>query len=239
MTPAGWRALVTTAFAALLALAPGPAYADPGLELSRDGVRWGPSLDQPLFNDGIRLVPGGQTEATLWVRNSTEGVATVTVVVRGARSTMPRGVLAADDFAVRVGRGRTATGAELAGCRLLTTQVLRAGERRRSPVTVSLPETSRQVSEGRSLTLPVVVQLTAGRIARPTPCTDVGASPAPTTPDATLVTPTSPAVVQTDGGALSPRALAPISLGLLLLVLVALGRHGARIIRPGEPGPSR
>lgn len=243
MTPAGLRPLVTTALAALVALAPGPAHADTGLELSRDGVRWGTSLDQPLFGDGIRLVPGGRTEATLWVRNSTGGVATVTVVVRGARSTMPRGVLAADDFTVRAGGGRSATGSELAGCRLLTTSVLGAGERRGIPVTVSLPETSRQVSEDRSLTLPVVVQLTAGRVARPTPCGDVGATPAPTTPaatpDATPVAPASPSVVQTDGGPFSPRALVPTSLGLLLLVLVAFARRGARVIRRGEPAPHR
>lgn len=71
--------------AALLVGSAAPAVADaePDVELSVDGVTWGPDLTVPLFDPDIRWVPGDTRSATFRVRNSSGDPARLSVDVLG------------------------------------------------------------------------------------------------------------------------------------------------------------
>lgn len=56
--------LLLTAFAL-------PAAADDSvIELSRDGVTWGPDINEPLFDPAMRWVPGDSETSSFYVRNN-------------------------------------------------------------------------------------------------------------------------------------------------------------------------
>lgn len=71
--------------AALVAVTAGPAGADPEIGLSRDGTSWASSLGAPLFDSGIRWVPGDSRVASFFVRNESADPAELSVDVLGSR----------------------------------------------------------------------------------------------------------------------------------------------------------
>lgn len=80
-------ALVAAVVVLLVGL--GPASADePGgveLGLSRDGVTWSPTLAEPLFDPGVRWVPGDVRTERFYVRNQATSRGAMTVTVRSVR----------------------------------------------------------------------------------------------------------------------------------------------------------
>ncbi len=69
--------------ASALALPVVPAAVDDSpLELSVDGSTWSHAAPASLFADGLRLVPGDRTTATMHVRNAEETSGVLVVVVR-------------------------------------------------------------------------------------------------------------------------------------------------------------
>lgn len=196
----------------LVLLSP-PAVADePGLELSRDGRTWTSAWSAPLLDEDVRLVPGGSTRADLWVRNASGRPTTLTVATHDVRSTMPGGVSRLDDFRLRVGGTRVTAAAATEGYVVVLRQHLEPGERARVPVSVGLPGSSRDVSERRSVTVPLRVHLAEGG-----PDAACPRQPAPPAPP-----PETPGSVQTDGGPWSGERGLRADLGLVALASAAL-----------------
>lgn len=85
MTPHPTEArLLSIALAGALALVtvgPGPAYAD-DLALSFDGQHWRDDLRRPLFDPGLRWVPGDRAVETFYVRDDGPTGATMTIAIR-------------------------------------------------------------------------------------------------------------------------------------------------------------
>lgn len=101
MTPVRAASISAAAVAAVVMVAvPAAAQAAPGL--STDGVHWSHSLALPLFDPGVRWVPGDSRSASFYVRNDATDPA---VLVVAAHTSDPDGVLAAGDVTVsaRVG----------------------------------------------------------------------------------------------------------------------------------------
>lgn len=67
----------------LLAGVAAPAHAAEELELSADGVQWGPTLPGPIFDLAQKLVPGQSHSAELWVRNGGQSAAVLSASVSG------------------------------------------------------------------------------------------------------------------------------------------------------------
>ncbi|WP_435199149.1 hypothetical protein [Janibacter sp. GS2] len=203
----------------LLIAAPSVAgAADPGLDVSTDGRTWGSSLSRPLFDGGARVVPGGRTHAQVWARNSSSHRATLTVVSRDIRSTLPADVAARDDFRVRVG-GTELSGGELGRCRVLASHVLDPGQRQRVPMSVGLPASSRNISQDEVLSLSLRVGIVQGTSSAP--CGDGGTlDPTPAGGGDPAPPPEIPGRVQTDGGP-GDWGVLPDVVGIGLLALVA------------------
>lgn len=198
-------------------LAPAAAADEPGLELSRDGRTWSPALSGPLLDEDARIVPGGSTRADLWVRNSSAETTTMSVITRGARSTVPSDAAAHDDFRVRVAGTRVPPEQD-EGCRVLTTEPLDPGERQRVPVSVHLPSASGNVSQEESVTMSMRVHLVAGRAGDPCDPGDGGRDEDPDSgDDEGAAPPETPGRVSTDGGP-GERGAWPDLLGLGLVV---------------------
>lgn len=228
---------------AALLLAPVADADEPGLELSRDGRTWSTSLSGALLDEDVRIVPGGSTRADLWVRNSSDRRTTMSVLTRGISSSLPTDVAPRDDFRVTVA-GTRVPGSEVRGCRVFTTRPLDPGERQRVPVSVALPSTSRNVSQGESLTLSMRVNLVAGEAG--SPCT--GEAPGPgedPDPDGdepgdedgiVAPEPEAPGQVATDGGP----GEGPAATDLLLVGLGLLAATAAYVLRQrGRARPER
>lgn len=200
---------------AALLLVPAAAAEEPRLELSRDGVTWSPTLVGPILDEDLRVVPGGSTRSAVWVRNSSEDATTLSTIIRDARSTVPEEASAREDFRVRVGGSRVAAPGA-GGCRVHSSRTLEPGEQLRIPVSVSLPSSSGNISQGRAVSFSVRVLLVEGE--HSDPCSDA----APTVPE-------SPGVVQTDGGPGEDSLGADLLAAALLTVGAALGlRRRAR-----------
>lgn len=75
-------------------LVAGPAHADGELGLSYDGRHWQDRLERPLFDPGVRWVPGDVRTARFYVRNLGSDQGTLAVEVEHAERTGP-GALAA------------------------------------------------------------------------------------------------------------------------------------------------
>lgn len=219
---------------AALLLAPVAHAEEPGLELSRDGRTWSPSLSGPLLDEDARIVPGGATRADLWVRNSTGHRTTMSVLTRGISSSLPEDVAPRDDFRVTVD-GTRVPGSSTRGCRVFTTRPLDPGERQRVPVSVGLPGSSRNISQDASVRLSMRVNLVAGEAGNP--CT--GETPGPgddpdSEPDvpggddgAAAPVPEAPGQVATDGGP----GEGPARTDLVLVGLGLLAAAAAHTVR--------
>lgn len=240
---------------AVLVMAPTAPMAtadEPGLELSRDGRTWSSTLSGPVLDEDARLAPGGSTRSDVWVRNSSDRTTTLTTVAR-SRTTLPADVAPRDDFRVRVGASRVRAG-QVEDCRVLTTHELGPGDRQRLPVAVSLPQSSRTISEDESVTLGLRVHLVEGGPGDP--CDDDndggtgggdddgggGSGDSGGGGDDAAVsdpTPQTPGVVGTDGGPGERPALTDalvLALGLLAAVVAEQVRRRGRARR--EPPAS-
>lgn len=94
----GMTSLVLTVFAI-------PAHADGEIGLSRDGVHWADSFSQPLFDSGVRWVPGDVQTATFYVRNEAATGAELTVDVEADGDL---GLLGPDDMTIEARAGNDA-----------------------------------------------------------------------------------------------------------------------------------
>lgn len=221
---------VAAPFAAALLLAPSAHAEEPDLELSRDGRTWSSTLSAPLLDEDARLVPGGSTRSDVWVRNASGRTVTMTAFVRDSWTTLPDGVAPLDDFRVRVA-GTEVTGAQLSGCRVVARRALDPHEQQQVPVAVRLPTTSRNVSQGESLTLSLRVQLVAGEAADPcsgSDGSDDSRDSGGSDDEGVATPPERPGRVDTDGGLLErPVVTDVLALGLVAaLVACALRRRG-------------
>jgi LPXTG-motif cell wall-anchored protein len=72
----------------VLVAAAGPASADDSdrLGLSSDGVTWSSWLTEPLFDEGVRWVPGDERIASFFVRNQATDDAQLSIDVLGSTS---------------------------------------------------------------------------------------------------------------------------------------------------------
>lgn len=222
-------------------IAPGAPAAqadEPDLELSRDGRTWSSTFSGPVLDEDVRLVPGGSTRSDVWVRNSSDRTTTLTTIAR-SRTTLPADVPPRDDFRVRVGDARVRA-TQVEGCWVLTTHELDPGDRHRVPVAVSLPGTSRAISEDESVTLGLRVHLVEGGAGDP--CDGDGGNGDGGGDDggggdAVAPTPQTPGVVGTDGGPGERPALTDVlilALGLLAAAVTARVRRRGRV-RTGPP----
>lgn len=227
------RTEVLGVIGAALLVAPAAQADQPDLELSRDGRTWSSSLSGALLDEDVRIVPGGSTSADLWVRNSSGTTTTMSVLTRGARSSLPADVAPRDDFRVRVA-GTPVPGAGTHPCRVLTTQPLAPGEAQRVPLSVALPSTSRNISQDESVSLSLRVHLVAGEAGDP--CAGDSPDPGEDGPgrdDGGVgdgedgAAPPTPGRVATDGGP----GEGPAPTDLLLLGLGALAAAASRVLR--------
>ncbi|MBC7630672.1 hypothetical protein [Aeromicrobium sp.] len=124
---------VVSALAVVLVAAP-PASAAGELGLSRNGVTFAPALSGPLFDEGIRWVPGDIRSATFYVRNQGEAPARLTVDVLGAQMSE---LLDSGDLRVTAsGGGESQTVSDASAHRLLTLPDLE--DREIVPITVAV-----------------------------------------------------------------------------------------------------
>lgn len=115
---------VAAAVAAVAVVVPAaPAHADDELGLSRDGVSWSADLGAPLFEPGLRLVPGDVETRSFLVRNDgpSAGVLTVNVVAGDPDALLASGSLSVEAqvgggswVPVGIGRTRAVTALEVA-----------------------------------------------------------------------------------------------------------------------------
>lgn len=138
------RRLAPLVVAAVLAVGAtaAPAYADDEIGLSLDGATWLGQLSAPLFDDGLRWVPGDADDASFLVRNDGPSAGEVTVDVVAAD---PDGLLASDAFLLeaRVGSGPWVE--VLSGTTRLDSALLDIAEGARTRITVRgtfAPETT-------------------------------------------------------------------------------------------------
>lgn len=222
----------TTLLAAVLVPVPGWAAVraadEHGLQLSRDGRTWTSALSVPVLDEDVRLVPGGSTRSDLWIRNGSPRATTLTVTTRRIHSTLSRDVAPRDDFRVRVA-GRDVPTSDGSGCRVVRTVRLAPGESDRVRMSVSLPGSSRDVSERRTVTVPIRVSLVEG--ATDAGCDEAAPPSGPDQPTPPQPPPESPGAVQTDGGPWVP----PLSTDLLAAGLLAAAV--AVVIRRRGRGP--
>lgn len=94
MSPAAARTAALLLLSALPVLAAAPAGAAEELQVSADGVHWGRTLGQPLFDPAVRWVPGDERTATFSVRNRADDRGHLTIQVH---TSDPDGLLADGD----------------------------------------------------------------------------------------------------------------------------------------------
>lgn len=152
--------LVACVFAviALVVASMTPAVASPSVGLSRDGVSFGPSLDPPLFDPGIRWVPGDTRSASFYVRNQARDDADVAIDVLGVRTDS---LLDTGDLTVsaRGGGGAWSDVTSPGTHRLVSRVDVPAGNSTRVDVTVAFASESSNASELRRLDLDIRVLL--------------------------------------------------------------------------------
>lgn len=102
------------------------------LELSTDGVRWGPSLPPSIFDLSQKLVPGQSHSAELWVRNGGQSAAELNAKVT---ATSWQGLIA--DGTVQL-RAMTADGDSLLGATGTALFPLSPGQSKRLILKVAL-----------------------------------------------------------------------------------------------------
>lgn len=97
--------LLPATVVAVTLLAPVGAHAADEIGISRDGTSWSSNLDEPLFDPGLRWVPGDTRTSSFFVRNQGPSGSAITIEVRSLDSDE---LLADDDIHLRA---RAAEGA--------------------------------------------------------------------------------------------------------------------------------
>jgi signal peptidase I len=112
--PSAWAVLIVAGAAVVPLAAPAaPASAattTDHLELSTDGRTWTTGVPVALFGGTVRLVPGDEAEATLWVRNAASDAAVASLALRWrpADASSPADTALASTLAVSID-GRAVT----------------------------------------------------------------------------------------------------------------------------------
>lgn len=192
--------------------APRAVTAAGGMELSRDGSSWGPTLDDPLLDEGAALVPGGALSATFRVRNSGADAAELTV----AAVDLHDGGIDADLLSLEMevapsgtdagASGSTRTFASLAtDPDLAVATSLAAGAARQLTVTLRLGADAGNDSQRRTVSFALELRLRGS-------VTVVPAGPAPPGPPAGPAPPTSG--LSTTGAAIA--TVLAVACGLLV-----------------------
>lgn len=171
MRHTGKRARAIAWSAALTALltfgVPAIAHAEDGVAVSHDGVTWGSNLDQPLFDESIRWVPGDSRMARFYVRNDTDDTARMDVdlIATNVDELLDTGEL---DVEVRFAEGPWQGAGQARSLRLSSQQV---GGRASGPVDVrvSFRADATNVSELLAFQMNLRVTLTETEAAPPGP----------------------------------------------------------------------
>ncbi|MFV0375101.1 MAG: LPXTG cell wall anchor domain-containing protein [Microbacterium sp.] len=151
--------LSATAVAVALVLAiAAPARAAGEIGLSADGVTWGSTLPQPLFDAAIRWVPGDVRTARFYVRNQTaDGIRTdVDLVASRVEELITTGDLSID---VRIAGGEWVP-TTVTGTQRLSSESIPAGGSYPVDVRVRFFKESANVSQSLPLDLQLRVTLT-------------------------------------------------------------------------------
>lgn len=144
--------------AAILLIAT-PAVAAEEIGLSTDGVSWGSTLSQPLFDAGNRWVPGDRETASFWVRNQSDDPALLDIAILGSSvdSLMETGDLS---VAVSAASGGGSSTTKTGRHELLSSRAVEPGQTERIDVTVALDSASSNMSQVKALDLRFEVRLT-------------------------------------------------------------------------------
>lgn len=171
--------LVSLSLVMAIVAAPSRADASPdGTVVSLDGVRWGTSLSDGLFDGLGRLVPGDSVTRTLWVRNAAPVDGLLRISLREAISSS-----AALGSALRISAVdapldfRVAPGAVGECTQLLPDQILASGESVAVPITMEVMQLSGLDGQDAtaSITLLGVLSDPAAGAFAPTACPRNGA----------------------------------------------------------------
>lgn len=151
MTHAIWLATAIMLTAA-------PAYAADEIAVSTDGVAWGSSLTQPLFDPSFLWVPGDDEATSFYVRNEGPSGAQLRVNVQ---STDPAKLVADDDIVVwaRAGGGTWIQIMDGAAPTSVTERIVGEGGVTRIDLRVRFDPTSVNQSQVKSVRLAFVVTL--------------------------------------------------------------------------------
>lgn len=109
------RAVVAVMATALVLATPAVAHADDELSLSRDGVTWSPTIDDPLFDPSMSWVPGDAETATFFVRNNAPESARLDVILRVDPQDDAQQTLVEEGWVDVTVRAAEASGATIAG----------------------------------------------------------------------------------------------------------------------------
>lgn len=151
--------LRTISIAAAVLLTASPAVAAGEIGLSSDGVSWGSTLSQPLFDPGFRWVPGDRETASFWVRNESGDSALLDVAILGSSvdSLMETGDLSVT-VAAEGGNGTSTT--KPGRHELLSSRAVEPGQTERIDVTVAIDPAATNESQVKALDLRFEVRLT-------------------------------------------------------------------------------
>jgi len=146
---------VTILLPALLATS---AHAADELALSRDGLSWVSSINEPMFDESMRWVPGDSEAARFFVRNQggTPGDLTIDVASSRAGRLMDSGDLR---ITAKGGGGTWSAVTEGGTHRLLSTPDIADGAVVPITVTVALDSDSTNITQFRSTSLMLTVSL--------------------------------------------------------------------------------
>ncbi|GAA1699720.1 hypothetical protein GCM10009808_16650 [Microbacterium sediminicola] len=175
-----------------LTASPAMAVADEGsgnILLSNDGVSWGPSLTDPLFPSGTRIVPGDSLDADFWVKNNSDTNAWVSLRMNGLEVSFPQYALT---MAVALD-GATSGRAFIEGGQcytLVPARYMTPGQALHIDTSLSFDAINSSLSQNKTAQLVFTVQLTEAVVAVRTPAdcpvapgvTPGGAAGGPTIP---------------------------------------------------------
>ncbi|WP_156368086.1 LPXTG cell wall anchor domain-containing protein [Aeromicrobium sp. Leaf291] len=167
--------LLPATVVAVTLLAPVGAHAADEIGISRDGTSWSSNLDEPLFDPGLRWVPGDTRTSSFFVRNQGPSGSAITIEVRSLDSDE---LLADDDIHLRA---RAAEGAWVdlrneVTSTLLTEKTIEQGAAVRVDVNATFDEASTNQSQVGRLAIAFRVRLADAAAGEPGDDLD-GASP--------------------------------------------------------------
>lgn len=219
---ARWAAACGIALVVSLAGA-GALGAAAEIGLSRDGVTWSERLAEPLFDPGLRWVPGDRRTAEFHVRNQTSDPALLAVELT---TSAPDDLVVTGDLTITARTpGGTSTAADAPGTtRLVTDAPLAPGAALPVSVTVEFDAGSPNRSQGLALTFGLRVVLTQDTGAAPPTSTTLPPAPTPTASPVPTPRP-APSTVPSTGAAHVPELVGAAS---FLVVLGGLTARAAR-----------